>query len=120
MKYLVTLLFIAAVAPAAFANPSDSERRCGWLSNPTPANWWLTDADGTWTIGAQGGYQAPGIDLLPSFEDDQWVRTNGYYGYGCACLDVILDRDNERVQEIFSGEVRPLTACENDPALPAM
>ena len=32
------------------------ETRCGWLANPTPANYWFYDKDGEWTIGEQGGY----------------------------------------------------------------
>ncbi|MBL7685903.1 MAG: DUF4087 domain-containing protein, partial [Deltaproteobacteria bacterium] len=36
------------------------ETRCGWIDNPTPANWDLTDRDRTWTIGVQGGVQAEG------------------------------------------------------------
>jgi hypothetical protein len=31
------------------------ERRCGWLDNPSPANWWLVDKDGTWILMEQGG-----------------------------------------------------------------
>lgn len=30
------------------------ETRCGYLVNPTPANWLLKDAEGTWTISRQG------------------------------------------------------------------
>ncbi|HYG29015.1 MAG TPA: DUF4087 domain-containing protein, partial [Allosphingosinicella sp.] len=56
---MTALLFLAAAALAA-APQSPTQRRCGWLDNPTPANWWLTDRDGEWLIGAQGGYQAPG------------------------------------------------------------
>lgn len=36
------------------------ETRCGWFANPTPANAWLLDRHGQWTIGLQGGYQAEG------------------------------------------------------------
>jgi hypothetical protein len=49
------------LAAAAFASlaavPALAERRCGWLENPTPANYCLTDRDGEWTIGVQGGYR---------------------------------------------------------------
>ena len=27
------------------------QTRCGWIDNPTPANWWLTDGYGEWIIG---------------------------------------------------------------------
>ena len=53
-------MFIAALVAALLAAAPAPERRCGWLQNPTPANYWLIDRDGEWTIGAQGGYQAPG------------------------------------------------------------
>ncbi|MGL5194038.1 MAG: DUF4087 domain-containing protein, partial [Chroococcales cyanobacterium] len=33
----VTLALIATTLPA-----TATELRCGWLHNPTPANWWLT------------------------------------------------------------------------------
>jgi Cu2+-containing amine oxidase len=89
------------------------EKRCGWLANPTPANFWLTDADGEWTIGVQGGYQAEGTDYLPDF-GNQWVKTNGNYGYGCACMNVTVDKKEQKVVEIKSASVRPLSACRND------
>jgi len=44
-----------------------SELRCGWLQNPTPANQWLIDKDGTWDISLEGGYSAPGIEKLKDF-----------------------------------------------------
>jgi Protein of unknown function (DUF4087) len=46
------------------------ETRCGWFSNPTPANASLFDRDGEWIIGVQGGYQAEGD--WPDFEPGQW------------------------------------------------
>lgn len=103
-----------------FTLPSNAtETRCGWLQNPTPANWWLTDSAGTWTISQQGGYQAKGIENLPSMENDrQYVRTNGYYGYGCACLRVATDRELMRITKIQSGEQLPLRTCRQDPNLP--
>ena len=75
------------------------ENRCGWFENPTPGNAWLTDKDGEWLIGAQGGYQAEGD--WAEFSDDQWVKTNGYYGYGCTCMQVTVDRKNMTNSENF-------------------
>lgn len=92
------------------------ENRCGWYSNPTPGNHWINDKDGEWIIGTQGGNQAEG-DYPPEFSDDQWVKTNGYYGYGCACLRVIVDRKEKRIVKVISGNAKPLSACRNDPAL---
>jgi hypothetical protein len=91
------------------------ETRCGWFSNPTPANAWLADKDGEWIIGVQGGRQADGD--WPDFKPSEWVRTNGNYGYGCACLRVKVDRKTLDILEIKSAHARPLSACRKDRAL---
>jgi hypothetical protein len=91
------------------------ENRCGWLENPTPANVWLTDKDGEWLIGTQGGYQAEGD--WGDFPDDKWVKTNVNYGYGCACLSVTVDRRAKRILKIKSATIKPLSACRSDAAL---
>jgi hypothetical protein len=92
------------------------ETRCGWFSNLTPANAWLDDKDGEWTIGVQGGYQAEGD--WPTFKPRQWVITNhGGYGYGCACLRVRVNRETHEVLEIKSSYARPLAACRKDRSL---
>jgi hypothetical protein len=88
------------------------ETRCGWFSNPTPANAWLHDRDAQWTIGIQGGYQAEGD--WPDFGPKQWIETNVHYGYGCACLRLRVDRSTHRVIEIESAKARPLSACRSD------
>lgn len=97
--------------------PVGAQRRCGWLSNPTPANYWLADRDGEWTLAAQGGYQAPGMDDLPDMTTRGWVSTNGSYGYGCACLTVSTDRRTMRVTRIFSATPVPLRQCRADRSL---
>jgi len=91
------------------------ELRCGWFSNPTPANAWLIDRNGEWTIGIQGGYQAEGD--WPEIEDSQWVKTNVHYGYGCACIKATVDRKQERVIKIVSSYGKTLAACRKDAAL---
>ncbi len=91
----------AGTADAASA----SQLRCGWWENPTPSNAWLNDRDGSWTVGSQGGHQAEGD--WPSFSDAQWVRTNGYYGYGCACLRVVADARSQKVERILSARPGP-------------
>src|SRR2546426_10574930 len=94
------------------------ETRCGWLSNPTPANVWLYDRNGEWTIGVQGGYQVEGDWDWPDFKPRQWVKTNaGDHGYGCACLRLRVDRKTHRVLEIKSARPRPLAACRQDQIL---
>jgi hypothetical protein len=91
------------------------EQRCGWLSNPTPANWWLKDSDAEWTLSEQGGYQAAGIDSLPDMTRRGWVSTNvGSYGYGCACLKVIVDPVRKRVTRLLAAEPLPLARCRGD------
>ena len=87
------------------------ETRCGWFHNPTPANAWLIDRQGEWTIGVQGGYQAKGDwPVTPQ----QWVETNVHYGYGCACLKARVDRQTHKVLEIKSSYARSLSACRQD------
>jgi len=91
------------------------ETRCGWFSNPTPANAWLNDRDAEWLIGAQGGYQAVGD--WPDFQPRQWVETNLHYGYGCACLRVRVNHETHEVIEIVRARPRPLSDCRNDRSL---
>jgi len=91
------------------------ETRCGWFSNPTPANASLFDRDDEWIIGVQGGHQAEGD--WPEFGQGQWVETNVHYGYGCACLGVRANHETHEVVEIESARARPLAVCRRDPAL---
>jgi hypothetical protein len=96
-----------------------AEQRCGWLHNPTPANWWLTDAGGTWILqsqGPQGG--ADGMDLIPDVSRHDYVRTNGEYGYACACLTGTFAPADHRVMTITSFRQLPLARCRADRALP--
>ncbi|MCK7147597.1 DUF4087 domain-containing protein [Enterobacter bugandensis] len=44
-----------------------SKLRCGWLQNPSPANQWLTDREGTWDISLQGGNSSSGVENLKEF-----------------------------------------------------
>lgn len=97
------------------SEPATFETRCGWFSNPTPANAWLFDRAGEWTIGVQGGHQAEGD--WPNFKSTQWVRTNGNYGYGCACFRLRVDPQTHNVLEIKSARAQSLTQCRRDPAL---
>jgi hypothetical protein len=96
---------------------ASAETRCGWISNPTPGNWWLTDRDASWTIMAQGSYEAEGMDLIGDISAGDYVMTNGNYGYGCACMDVVTDTSEERIQTINSFRQLPLSKCTKDKAL---
>lgn len=116
----IVAMSLIAITPAIAA-----ETRCGWYMNPTPGNLWLMDKDATWTITSQGdvdGAGAKGIDNAPDFDEKQFVETNNPgsgYGYGCACMSVTVDRPEERITEIFSGEIKPLSVCKADKSLPS-
>jgi hypothetical protein len=93
------------------------ETRCGWFDNPTPANISLFDRDDEWIIGVQGGYQVEGDWDWPDFKPGQWVKRNGNYGYGCACLQLRVNKETHKVLEIKSASARPLSACRRDQSL---
>ncbi|HET8671603.1 MAG TPA: DUF4087 domain-containing protein [Candidatus Saccharimonadales bacterium] len=117
------LLNTAAVVNGQSGKPdvaaaNQFETRCGWLSNPTPANISLYDRDEEWIIGVQGAYQIEEEWDWPAFKRGQWVRTNGVsYGYGCACLRLRVNRETQEVLEIKSSQARPLSTCRNDRSL---
>ena len=94
------------------------ERRCGWLHNPTPGNWWLVDRDGEWTFSTQGQAAVKGWEELDTMRPTEWVETNGHYGHGCACATVRVDRAAGEVLEIRKLDPRPLKACRTDRRLP--
>jgi hypothetical protein len=107
----------AAPGPVRAAAPAKGSRRCGWLSNPTPGNWWLTDSEGQWILGTQGADQAPGMDEVPDMSTAGWVETNGHYGYGCACMTITADAEG-RVTRIADATPKPLKQCRADRKLP--
>jgi hypothetical protein len=113
------LAFSALVSARPGSPPAHAdekfETRCGWFSNPTPANASLHDRYDEWIISVQGGYQAEGD--WPSFKAGQWVETNGHYGHGCACLRLRVNRESNRVIEIESARARPLSVCRRDRSL---
>ena len=109
------LLLVLSLAALAAAGQQRSEQRCGWFSNPTPANAWLIDRDGEWTISVQGDYSAEGD--WPNFPDRYWKKTNINYGYGCACMRVTTNRAEKQIIVIKSAVAKPLSTCRNDKAL---
>jgi len=114
------IIFVMLVAAAlASAQPvslvEKIETRCGWFSNPTPANASLYDSQREWIISVQGGYEAEGD--WPDIPPKEWVETNVHYGYGCACMRVTVDRDEGKVIKIVSSTARPLSACRRDRTL---
>ena len=124
MKLQLCLVVVALVAVVVVAGPSKPavgpssiafETRCGWFSNPTPANAWLYDREAEWTISVQGGHEAEGD--WPEFKPSQWVSTNGHYGYGCACLEVRVDKRSHEVLEIKSARTKAIVQCRRDATL---
>ena len=117
LSFLVfaAVLLTARPGTAGAAGAAAAETRCGWFSNPTPANASLHDREAEWIIGVQGGHQAEGD--WPEFSPKQWIETNVHYGYGCACLSVEVDRESSRVVKILRARARPLSACRRDKAL---
>lgn len=115
LALLLPLTAAAIVSPAA---PAAKGQRCGWIHNPTPANWSLTDRDGEWEIGSQGGYQAPGMDKIPDLSESRWVATNGSYGYGCGCMTVDANPRSKRITRIYSVRQQSLAVCRADKKLP--
>ena len=110
-------LALALILLALPAMVQAAENRCGWIQNPTPGNWWLDDAQGMWVIRSQGAEDEPeGMDLIPDISERDYVRTNGNYGYACACMRVETD-DNDHITEILSFGQLKLSQCENDKAL---
>lgn len=116
---LAVLAPLLAAGPTQAAPKPPGEMRCGWIANPTPGNWWLTDRAGEWGIGLQGGYQAEGMDEIPDLSAADWVVTNGSsYGYGCACLRVTTDAKTRQITRIHSVRQQPLKVCRADRKLP--
>ena len=114
----VNVAFVSGrLRPLGESEVSPFETRCGWFVNPTPANIWLYDRDGEWTIGVQGGHQIEGERAWPAFKARQWVKTNGGYGYGCACMEVRVNKETKEVVEIKSARARSLAACRRDRSL---
>ncbi|MHC1741880.1 MAG: DUF4087 domain-containing protein [Syntrophobacteraceae bacterium] len=114
---LSATLLLAPLAGGASESALRYETRCGWFSNPTPANISLYDRDGEWVIGAQGGHQVEGDWDWPAFKSKQWVPENGPHGYGCACLELHADPKTHRVLAIRSARARRLATCRQDPSL---
>lgn len=118
LKPLTTALLALTVSLSAA--PAFAVKRCGWLQNPTPGNYFLTDRDGDWWIAAQGSDLDPtGSDLIGDLSEGDYVKTNGYYGYACACLDMEVDAASKNVVSIKSFKQLAIKQCRNDKALPA-
>ena len=119
MRFLIVLLSISFSLTA-----NSKEVRCGWLVNPTPANIWLIDRDGLWSIFAQGGetdlegYPIEDKSLDFAYDDiedqSQFVRTNGYYGFSCACMTVDVNEEKSAITMIYNSTQQSLKQCLED------
>jgi Protein of unknown function (DUF4087) len=118
---LMKALLAGCVCTVIMASAAAAETRCGWVLNPSPANWSLQDRQAEWIMATQGGEQAEGMDTLPDFTEGEWIVTNGSsYGFGCACMDVETESgDPPRITRIRSVKQLKLGKCQNDRKLPA-
>ncbi|MEY2926006.1 MAG: hypothetical protein RL367_483 [Pseudomonadota bacterium] len=111
-------IFLPLALLVASTSANAAERRCGWLQNPTPGNWWLIDRQGEWTITTQGNPEPPGMDTMPDMSTKGWVEINGHHGYGCACMTVTTNRKALRITRIITATPIPLKQCRADHRLP--
>ena len=118
MQSIVRLSIGLAALIALDTTGQTAERRCGWVENPTPANWWLRDREAEWTLSSMGGDEAQGQDNMPDMSTRGWVKTNGGYGYGCGCMVVEVDRASKRITRLISATPVPLARCYADNTLP--
>lgn len=122
MHAIAILLAAATLSTPALAR----ENRCGWIQNPTPGNYWLDDRDGTWLLMTQGGDTEPlGMENMPDLSAGDFVRTNGYYGYACGCMQVETEINSDsqdtsagRITAIYSVKQLPIVKCTADKTLP--
>ncbi|EPQ8267460.1 DUF4087 domain-containing protein [Vibrio sp. Y176] len=114
MRFLIVILgMFSALAATA------EETRCGWLENPSPANMWLIDRDGSWDISVQGTSNAlddKSMELLyqATANENEFVRTNRNYGFSCACLTVDVDEEQNSITTIYKSKQLPLKQCIED------
>lgn len=124
LRFALVATALVAALPAA----ADTETRCGWYHNPTPANVLLEDADGQWWFSRQGGPSVPGFEDAYTTAFDNRVRIDyagkvtQRYGYSCACAVGVFDasRDpHENTLSISRLTEIPMHRCQQDPNLPS-
>jgi len=114
MIMLLSLASSVFAAEKSSIPSAKSEKRFGWIDNPSPANWILTDREGSWLIHSQGDYQAQGV--MPDF-GKKWVKTNVNYGYGCARMSAVVDSEKRRVISYEKVKILPISKCKADKKL---
>ena len=113
---LIAVIGLLCLSTSAMA----AEYRCGWIENPGPSTWWMTDKDGRWVISTQGGYSvgSQSIDYLPNVIPNEYIRVSGIYGYSCGCLSVDTNKQNKRITKILTkGKQVFLKQCLEDKAI---
>ena len=55
------------------------------------------------------------MENMPTIEKNEFVRTNGYYGFSCVCLNVKTNKNSSEILEVYSGEQLLLKQCLEDP-----
>ncbi|WP_091828158.1 DUF4087 domain-containing protein [Marinobacterium iners] len=114
MRFLIVILGMLSALTAIA-----EETRCGWLENPSPANMWLIDRDGSWDISVQGTpniLDDKSMELLyqATANENEFVRTNQNYGFSCSCLTVDLDKEKNLIIAIYKSKQLPLKKCLED------
>ncbi|MBP7242587.1 DUF4087 domain-containing protein [Amaricoccus sp.] len=122
---LLGTVWLAGPARAETTAPAGpaGENRCGWLVNLTPGDWWLVDRHATWVLSSQGNAEGPaatGLDRLPETRPPDYIEEGSGHGYGCACLNMIVDPATELVKQVLDGRALPLATCQNDRSLPPL
>lgn len=112
LRFPLVVMLMAGLPLAGTA-----ETRCGWLDNPTPGNWWLTDSEGQWTLATLGGDAVPGMENMPDMTAGEWVLRNGSHGYGCACALLVTRLSDRKVLRIGWVKQLSLETCNTDPRL---
>lgn len=111
-KILLSIVLMFGIHSVVYA-----EYRCGWLDNPEPGHFQLTDKEAVWTISKREAYRIPDASLkkLPARDENQFIRTNGSFGYSCSCLSVTTDTVSRRIKSInFKGKQVLLKRCLED------
>lgn len=111
----IWVLIFSLLPTLAFA-----EMRCGWLLNPTPANWYLEDRDAIWTLSVQGkGGRDNGFYNadMPENLDQTKIGTDQGRDYYCACIRGQVDPKTNWFIEVTSVRYNPMSQCKNDPAI---
>ncbi|MGB1309813.1 MAG: DUF4087 domain-containing protein [Leucothrix sp.] len=108
---------LALTLTTGLQSVASAEYRCGWLNNPSPDQYQFIDRDASWAIMQRGGYRLPAqfMKNLPDRQPNEFVRTNGSYGYSCSCMSVTTDARTKRITSIvYKGKQVLLKRCLED------